>query len=258
MGTDPVADQEDVDRQSTAALWSGLASWYDELIGNGSGPHETALETLTGLLPPLDGMEVLDVCCGQGLATRAVAAAGAAHVTGVDVASAMIDLARRRTHISAPVTYHVGDATRLEGIGNSCFDGVTCQLGLMDVGDLDAALAAVHRVLRPGGWLVAVIGHPCFLAPHARQLKVDDHLVVGIGTYFDEGFWRSTNPDGIRGRAGNYHRTLATYLNTLTTAGFALEQIVEPDASPLLAAQQPIYANVPIFFGFRAVWKQAN
>jgi len=38
----------------------------------------------------------------------------------------------------------------------TAFDGVTCQLGLMDIADLAAACAAIRRVLRPGGTLVAV------------------------------------------------------------------------------------------------------
>jgi hypothetical protein len=50
--------------------WSDIAPWYDELVRGGSGPHETAAECLLGLLPALDGVSVLDVACGQGLATR--------------------------------------------------------------------------------------------------------------------------------------------------------------------------------------------
>ena len=51
----------------------------------------------------------------------------------------------------------------------------------------------------------------------------------------------------------NYHRTLATYLNTLIQGGFTIEEISEPEATPLLADQQPVYTSVPIFLGVRAV-----
>jgi hypothetical protein len=67
-----------------------------------------------------------------------------------------------------------------------------------------------------------------------------------VPTYLEEGFWRSANPNGIRGRAGNY-------LNTLIQAGFRLDEIEEPQASPLLADEQPIYAAVPIVLGLRAI-----
>jgi ubiquinone/menaquinone biosynthesis C-methylase UbiE len=140
--------------------WPALAGWYDSLIEAGSGPHETALGCLRGLLPDLDGARVLDLACGQGLATRVLVDAGATSVIGVDSAAPMIELARQRTDPAAPVTYVVDDATRLSAIADGAVDGVTCQLGLMDIVDLDATLAATRRVLRPGGWFVAVISHP--------------------------------------------------------------------------------------------------
>ncbi len=66
------------------STWSAIAPWYDDLLARGSGPHETALESLLGLLGDLDGSAVLDVACGQGLATHALGSAGAASVTAVD------------------------------------------------------------------------------------------------------------------------------------------------------------------------------
>jgi hypothetical protein len=70
---------------------------------------------------------------------------------------------------------------------------------------------------------------------------------------FDEGFWRSANPDGIRGRVGNYHRTLSTYLNTLAGFGFHLDAFEEPLPSPLLSEWEPVYSNLPIFFAARSL-----
>jgi hypothetical protein len=34
-------------------------------------------------------------------------------------------------------------------------------------------------VLRPGGWFVALIGHPCFLAPHAATTQLDGQPARG-------------------------------------------------------------------------------
>src|SRR5262245_50760875 len=93
--------------------WSAIAPWYDEVIRAGSGPHETAVGCLLGLLPSsLAGQVVVDVGCGQGLATRAVAAAGAERVVGVDSSPEMVAMARR--HVTPPsVEYVVGDAQTL-------------------------------------------------------------------------------------------------------------------------------------------------
>ena len=233
--------------------WSDIAPWYDELVRAGSGPHETALACLLDLVPEVEGLDLLDLACGQGLATRALAAAGARRVVGVDSSAAMLDLARAHApgEGASGVSYVEDDAHHLGTIADASVDGVTCQLGLMDIPDLGAALTAVHRVLRSGGWWAFVIGHPCFLAPESRLTTVTtgqgDRPAMAVTGYFAERFWRSSNPQGVR-RAGNHHRTLATYLNALVAAGLVLERADEPLPAPRLAAERPVYAEVPIFF----------
>lgn len=103
-----------------------------------------------------------------------------------------------------------------------------------------------------------MIGHPCFLAPYAATVNLDGQPARSVSAYFEKGFWRSSNPNGIRARGGNYHRTIAPYLNALIRAGFRLDEINEPTASPLLAAEQPIYATVPIVFGLRAIVEERS
>ena len=231
--------------------WSEIAAWYDELVVAGSGPHETALDCTMRLVGAVAGLRVLDLACGQGLASRALADAGALEVVGTDNSPVMVELARQ--HGGLPnLRYVEDDAQELGRFADQAFDVVTCQLALMDIPDLPATLAAVYRVLREGGRFVFVIGHPCFLAPDATTITDDEgrsgRLVTG---YFDERFWRSTNPQGVR-RAGNHHRTLTTYLNALTETGFRITRVEEPRASRLLAEQQPEYTAVPIFLGVRA------
>lgn len=234
--------------------WSDIAVWYDDLIEGASGPHETAVQCLAGLLPDVAGAAVLDVACGQGLATRAVAAAGARRVVGTDLSETMIDLARRRgAPTGGDISYVVDDAHLLSEFVAGEFDGATCQLGLMDIPDLDAALAAIHRVLKNDGWFVFVIGHPCFLVPDAAVTEgAGGRVGVTITGYFRERFWRSSNPNGVR-RAGNHHRKLSSYINSLIRAGFVLDAVEEPTAGPLLVQQQPLYSEVPIFFAARAI-----
>jgi SAM-dependent methyltransferase len=232
--------------------WSDIADWYDALLEAGSGAHETALACLLRLTPDVTGATVLDLACGQGLATRALAAAGAGRVVGVDASAAMVERAEGHGRpTGTDLSYVVDDGQVLGCLDDAAFDGATCQLGLMDIPDLDATLAAVHRVLRSGGWFVFVIGHPLVLAPDARPGQATDgRHAVSITGYFDERFWRSPNPQGVR-RAGNHHRTLATYLNALAVSGFVLEAVEEPAATGLLARQQPAYAEVPMFFAAR-------
>ena len=102
----------------------------------------------------------------------------------------------------ASVEYVVDDAQSLASLESGSFDGATCQLALMDIPDLDATLGALCRVLRPDGWFVFVIGHPCFLGPEARPTSEGDGTpALVVRGYFDERFWRSPNPQASAGPA---------------------------------------------------------
>jgi ubiquinone/menaquinone biosynthesis C-methylase UbiE len=145
-----------VDADPEPATWSGIAGWYDTLIQAGSGPHQLATQTTLRLVPAVHDADGLDVACGQGLASRALAQAGARSVTGVDATPEMIE-AGRRHEATTPlgIVYLVEDAQTLRSLPSEAFDIVTCQLGLMDIPDLSATLTAVHRVLRPGSTAVS-------------------------------------------------------------------------------------------------------
>ena len=236
------------------ADWSGIANSYDDLLSGGSGPHEQATAVTLRLAGEVAGATALDLACGQGIASRALASAGTASVTGVDTSPEMIALAARYEAVRPlGIRYLVDDAQLLASLADASFDLVTCQLALMDIPDLAAVLASVSRVLTNGGSFVFVIGHPCFLAPEAQTVaNADGRPGRLVGDYLTERFWRSSNPRGVR-RVGNHHRTLSTYLNALCRAGFMLEESDESPACETLAIQAPVYVRVPIFFAGRAV-----
>lgn len=236
---------------SDGPSWSDIAEWYDELLRSGSGPHETALRSLDRLIPEVDGSEVVDVACGQGIGSRHLAGRGA-KVTAVDSSEAMVDIAERHGTPTGPrIRYLVDDAETLSKLEDSTFDGSVCQLGLMDIADLDATLAAIHRVLKPEGWFVFVIAHPCFLVPDAYTTETPAGLGLIVTGYFVERFWRSTNPEGVR-RAGNYHRILSTYINALSDASFASRWRTSLIRISCLSSDNPSTGRSRCFFAARA------
>ena len=129
--------------------WSSIANWYDDLLEAGSGPHQTALACLGNLTGEVRGLDVLDIACGQGIAARDLARRGA-RGTGVDYAEPMIANATRHgTPEGTAIDYRVDNAETLVTVSDASFDGVTCQLGLMDIPDLEATLGSAARVLGP-------------------------------------------------------------------------------------------------------------
>lgn len=97
------------------------------------------------------GDAVLDACCGTGDLALAAERAGG-NVTGLDFSPEMLARARRK---STSVEWVEGDVTELP-FANRSFDAVTVGFGIRNVPDLEAGLAELARVLRPGGRLACL------------------------------------------------------------------------------------------------------
>lgn len=204
------------------ASYDSLAQWY----GGWATWPPALFDYARHLLPAsLDGQRVLDVACGQGRLSRELAAAGA-RVVGVDVSAEMIKQAMAEDGESVAIDYRHADVADIDAWwqGRS-FDGAACEMALMDIEDLDGAISAIARVLRPGGWFVASMVHPCFPGDEdgLSSWPPEDG-------YSHEGHWTSAdhNPRGVRIRIGSYHRTLSTYVNTLTRHALRIQAFAEP------------------------------
>lgn len=102
--------------------------------------------------PPRD---VLDLGAGTGLGARALKRAyPRARVTAVDLSAAMLEQARRHSRFWRPIRCIEADARSLP-IESASVDLVFTNLMLQWVDPLDAGLAEIRRVLRPGGLLLA-------------------------------------------------------------------------------------------------------
>jgi ubiquinone/menaquinone biosynthesis C-methylase UbiE len=108
---------------------------------------------LLDITPVKAAERVLDLACGTGVVTRAVApiAGAAGHVTGLDLRPGMIAVA---SSMPAPDGAHVewveGDALALPFADRS-FDVVLCQQGIQFFPDQPRAMREMRRVLAPGG-----------------------------------------------------------------------------------------------------------
>ncbi len=204
------------------ARYDEYAEWYEQWVADA----RPLIASYPDLLPTVTGERVLDIACGQGRMSRYLFGLGAAEVVGVDISAAML----RKARDTGPedIAYVHGDVTRQPTWWDGRqFDGCTCELALMDIDDLAGAVSTVTTVLRPGGWFVASIVHPC-LPGSERGLS---SWPPGEG-YDGEGWWTSPDhsPEGVRIRVGATHRKLSTFLNALLDAGLEAERFVEPPA----------------------------
>jgi 2-polyprenyl-6-hydroxyphenyl methylase/3-demethylubiquinone-9 3-methyltransferase len=111
----------------------------------------------------LAGARVLDVGCGGGLLSEALARAGA-KMTGCDLAPGMIEVARlHAAEQGLDITYKVASAEDLATANPDGFDVVTCMEMLEHVHDPEAMVRTLAALVRPGGSL--------FLSTINRNLK---------------------------------------------------------------------------------------
>ena len=102
---------------------------------------------------PLAGAAVLDVGCGVGLLSEALAAEGA-RVTALDLAPELIEVARLHLLESGrQVDYRLQSVESLADELPGHFDAITCMEMLEHVPDPASVLAACARLLKPGGQL---------------------------------------------------------------------------------------------------------
>jgi arsenite methyltransferase len=101
------------------------------------------------------GERILDIGCGPGfyVAELLDEVGSEGSVVGVDNSSAMLGVAAERCKEHANVAFHEADVLSLP-VEDSGFDRALCVQVLEYVQDVPAALAEMHRALRPGGRLV--------------------------------------------------------------------------------------------------------
>lgn len=112
---------------------------------------EPYAEDLAARVQALEPHSVLEVACGTGVVTRALAVAlpAACEITATDLNDAMVAHGES-VGTARPVTWRQADVIALP-YNDECFDVVVCQFGVMFFPDRVAAYREIRRVLRPGG-----------------------------------------------------------------------------------------------------------
>ena len=145
-------EHSNVDAAEIARFQSAASRWWDP-EGEMRPLHELNPVRLAYVerSGALRGRSVLDVGCGGGLLSEAMAVAGAT-VTGLDQASELLDVARLHALESGvPVDYRLETAEAHAESHAGRYDVVTCMEMLEHVPDPASVVAALAVLVRPGG-----------------------------------------------------------------------------------------------------------
>lgn len=145
--------------------WAAEADRYDRM-------SRRFADAILDAASPAPGERVLDIGCGNGALTLAIAPTVGieGHVTGVDISTPMLAVAQQRADAVAVdnVSWRRADAQTAD-LGEGAFDLVVSRFGVMFFEDPHAAFANLARSLRTGGRIVFT----CW-----RDLLANDWIMV--------------------------------------------------------------------------------
>lgn len=205
------------------AEYDAHADWYAAYVEGPARRHtqrtSAALHEAVGRGPGL----CLDLGCGTGVHAAGLQDLGW-DVIGIDLSLGQLRHARGRLPVA------VADVSRVP-LPTRSVDLAVATLIHTDVEDWEAAVREAARVLRPGGRLVYVGVHPCFVGPFAE--RTDGHVRIHPGYHRDERIFDGPGiGQGIRPRVGVRHRTLPALVNPVMRAGLTLTRLTEPTDGP--------------------------
>ncbi len=256
--------------------WGAVASWYDSVVNDkDSYQSRVILPNVLRLIAPKRGDKILDLACGQGFFSHALAAEGA-FVTGIDVAPELIDIAR--THAVHKQEFFVASAENLKPFADKSFDAAVCILAIQNIERMALAFKEVARVLKPGGKLVLVLNHPTFRIPgktswgfdEGKNLTTGASKKTGIVQYRRIDEYMSESRAAIDMNPGttaavkkettySFHRPLQVYSKNLANAGLAIKRLEEwlshreSEAGPRKAAEDKARKEIPLFMCLECV-----
>ena len=147
------------------------------------------------------GADVLDVCCGAGAsalpAAQVVGSEGM--VVAVDLAEDLLKLGHGKATAAGLrcLEFRRGDMTAL-GFPDRHFDAVICVFGIFFVPDMEAEVAELWRMVRPGGQLAITTWGPNIFAP-AYEVWLSAVRRVRPDLYSAFNPWdQITTPDAVR------------------------------------------------------------
>ena len=186
-----VNESHNVDPRESGKFDALAARWWDP---------EGDFKTLHDINPPrveylterakLDGRRVLDVGCGGGVLSEALAVLGAS-VTGIDAAERALEVARLHMAESGlDIDYRHVTAESLAGDEPASFDVICCLEVLEHVPDPESTVRACAELCRPGGtllfstinrsplsWATAIVGAEYVLGLLPRGTHRYDRLI---------------------------------------------------------------------------------
>jgi 2-polyprenyl-3-methyl-5-hydroxy-6-metoxy-1,4-benzoquinol methylase len=210
-----------------AASYPHGADLPTDSVQLGPDLDDDALGKLLGSVGPMEGRRVLDLGCGAGAASVALARKGA-RVIAVEQSTARLSQARHAADLAeVKVEFHHSDLADLAFLRADSIELVLAVYSLAGVQDLGRVFRQLHRIMRPGAAVVLSLPHPTSLmleldtdeqqTPYLTRTTWTDHPIA----------WRAGGDEGV-----THVHQIGDVFTTLQRSNFRVDAIVEPRPLP--------------------------
>lgn len=195
---------------------------------------------LFSLLPNLAGKSVIDLGCGYGENCREFSRLGAKKVLGIDISEKMLQVAEQENKCNN-VDFLRLSMNDLAAI-NEKYDVVVSSLSIHYIKDFDRLMNNIANLLAADGMFIYSQEHPMTTAlMHENYWSKDNEgniIHYNLSDYSLLGERKVTwFVDGVT----KYHRTFASIFNSLISAGFEIDKVLEPLPDKKTMEQYPLY-----------------
>jgi len=242
--------------------WGKVAGWYDKIVNaDDSYQANVILPNVMRIMVPARGEKILDLGCGQGFFSHALSADGAM-VTGIDVGSELLDIAKM--HATRNEEFLSASADNLKVFRDKTFDAAISVLAIQNIENMSQAFKEVSRVLKLHGRFVIVLNHPAFRIPGKTSWGFDEKTSTQyrrLDGYLGESRAEIDMHPGTAGKVVTYsfHRPLQVYSKTLANAGLVIARIEEwvshkhSESGPRKDAEDKARKEIPMFMCLECV-----
>ncbi|HUQ80067.1 MAG TPA: class I SAM-dependent methyltransferase [Gemmatimonadaceae bacterium] len=206
---DPLSDAKVIDSWHTNATPWTSAIREERIESRKLVTNQAVIDAVMSRRP----QSVLDIGCGEGWLSRALAERGVAQVVGVDVVPALIDQANAAGGGEFRVASYEAIAA---GALDLTVDVAVANFALIGKDAVDALVRTAPTLLDPGGALIIQTLHPV--------------MAMGDQPYKDgwrAGSWAGFSSD-FSDPAPWYFRTLETWIELIASSGLRIVEMREP------------------------------
>ena len=217
--------------------WDRMAASYEDFTeGEDSYSYKIEWPCIKKMLPDLSGKSILDIGCGTGRFTFLLEKENAESVTGLDLSSEMLLIAKKKGEkLGSKAVFTKGDMLKLTDSVHDKYDFIFSSTSTHFINDLNSLFRQMADVMRLSGQAVISVINPVYSAQypikHGEEFPTDDEWVVRYLDKSERSYiqpWIEYNDYIENYLSMSYHHTFSDYINAAIKAGFSIEEVEEP------------------------------